>query len=237
MQDQIIKEGALFIADAHFLHDDKRASEILDALIQDPPIQVFFMGDIFHFLIGHIPTSLKEHLFLLQKINLLSQKTEVFYFEGNHDFAIPSSILPRVKIYPRSLQPALFYFEDKKIFLAHGDLFISFLYSFYINAINTPFVLALLKIIDRISLGFFYGLAKRIVVKKQISFLKNTDNFIQQRLQAYDKFSKQKHKPFDIVIEGHFHTTLKQHNYFAIPSFYCHKKTLQLTKKTFYGIN
>ncbi|WP_104698047.1 MULTISPECIES: UDP-2,3-diacylglucosamine diphosphatase [unclassified Helicobacter] len=237
MQNQIIKEGALFIADAHFLDSDKKAFDFFDSLIQSPPVQVFFMGDIFHFLIGHIPTSLKEHLPLLQKINQLSQKTEVFYFEGNHDFAIPFSIFPKVKIYTRKLQPALFYFEDKKILLAHGDLFISFLYSFYISSMNTPLILALLKIIDKISFGFIYRIAKKMVIKKQISFLKNTNNFIQKRLQAYNNFSKQKHLDFDAVIEGHFHTTLKQYNYLAIPSFYCHKKTLWITKKTFCSLN
>ena len=54
-----IRENSIFIADAHFHPHDPRAFALLEKWLENPPPQVFLMGDIFHLLIGHIPTSLK----------------------------------------------------------------------------------------------------------------------------------------------------------------------------------
>lgn len=232
----MIKEGALFIADAHFHDNDARFFELIERLNLNPPSQVFFMGDIFHLLIGHIPSSLNKHLPLLKKINDLSLKSEVFYFEGNHDFALPQSLLPKVKIYPRKLQPALFSFENKKILLAHGDIFISAWYSFYINTLNNPIILSLLKIIDSLSFGKIYQKIHAKIMLKKIIPLHNNANFSKKRIYHYNNFSKKNHISFDYILEGHFHTILHQENYLAIPSFYCHKKILQMSKKHFYNL-
>lgn len=232
----IIKENAMFIADSHFYPNDKRGFELFDTLLENPPPQVFLMGDIFHLLIGHIPSSLKYNQALLVKINTLSQKTEVFYFEGNHDFALPSSLLPQVRIYPRVLQPALFLFDDKKILLAHGDLFITPLYDFYINMMNNPVVLSLFKLVDLCSFGKFYARIHKKIIKKPVLPLKNMEFFLEKRLENYENFAKKHHFCFDIILEGHFHTTLKSQKYWAIPSFYCQKQTLRITKKIFYSL-
>ena len=85
---------------------------LLAALIENPPAQVFLMGDIAHLLIGHIPSSAKRNRALIATINELATKCEVFYFEGNHDFGLDSAIFPNVKIYPRCAQPALFALQN-----------------------------------------------------------------------------------------------------------------------------
>lgn len=232
----IIKEGALFIADAHFSNNDKRFFELIENLSSNPPPQIFFMGDIFHLLIGHIPSSLNKHLSLLQKINALGSKCEIFYFEGNHDFALPQTLLPKIKIYPRKLQPALFCFEDKKILLAHGDIFISIWYSLYINTINNALTLSFLKLIDHLSFGKIYQIIQNKISKKKIFALQNKTNFAKKRIYCYENFLKKNNINADYILEGHFHTILNQENYFAIPSFYCQKKKLQITKKCFYNL-
>ena len=224
-----IHEDAIFIADAHFHPHDPRAFALLEKWIENPPPQVFLMGDIFHLLIGHIPTSLKAHRDLLELLHTLSLKTEVFYFEGNHDFALPQSLLPRIKLYPRILQPAPFRFQDKHIFLAHGDIFISKAYSLYIRTLNHPFTLTLLRLLDYLTLGILYKSIAKKILKKPIKTLHNTHNFAQNRLALYRHYARHLYPApleFDCVIEGHFHTTIHTSSYLAIPSYHCHQKSL-----------
>ncbi len=217
------------IADAHFLPHERQAHDYLDSLLESPPVQVFFMGDIFHLLIGHIPSSLKIHRRLLDKIHQLSQKTEVFYFEGNHDFALPQRLLPKVKIYPRALQPALFEYNGLKILLAHGDLFLSPLYEFYIRSMNCAPILSLMKMIDYLSFGLIYSIIFKKIAKKPIRPLSNAPGFAYDRLRSYTCC----HQDFDVIIEGHFHASAQDPFYIAIAPYYFKKSHLCMTKSLF----
>jgi len=85
-----IQEGALLIADSHYPHHGDSFFKLLQKLeseeIKIP--QLFLMGDNFDLLFGHndyIQTFSAEAIELLQK---LSQKIEIHYFEGNHDFCL-----------------------------------------------------------------------------------------------------------------------------------------------------
>lgn len=230
-----IRENAIFIADAHFHPHDPRAFALLEKWLENPPSQVFLMGDIFHLLIGHIPTSLKAHRDLLELLHALSLKTEVFYFEGNHDFALPQSLLPHIKLYPKALQPALFRFQDKRILLSHGDIFISKTYSLYAHTLNHPLTLTLLRLLDYLTLGTLYSSLAKKVLQKPIKSLPDIPHFAQKRLSLYRHYAKHFHPApleFDCVIEGHFHTTIQTPSYLAIPSYHCHQKLLQLGAKT-----
>lgn len=223
-----IKDGAFFISDSHYKLGDEALPHLLKELITSPPIQVFLMGDIFHLLIGHIPSSQKENALLLKLINDLSNQTEVFYFEGNHDFGIDSFLLPKVKIYPRSLQPALFDYAGKHFLLAHGDIFLTKGYNAYIQTLSNPFCLSILKIIDRVSLGFIYKIISKKINKNPIKKFnlnnKDFEKFTQIRFDKYHNFAKKNHfKQIDGVIEGHFHIGKNFENYFSLPSFYCDK--------------
>ncbi|PAF42067.1 metallophosphoesterase [Helicobacter sp. 11S03491-1] len=226
----IIKDGALFIADAHYINGDERLPQLLKNLIFSPPPQVFFMGDIFHLLVGHVPSSQKDNQPLLALICELSQKCETFYFEGNHDFGIDSYLLPNVKIYPRTLQPALFTQENKYFLLAHGDIFLSKKYEIYINTLTNPFFLSFLKIIDRLSFGGIYHIFAKKIHKKNISQLKfnheQFDIFSKKRIQKYTEFAAKNHlhAPYGII-EGHFHIGQNTQRYFSLPSFYCQESS------------
>lgn len=223
-----IKDGAFFISDSHYRPADDTLLHLLKKLIISPPIQVFLMGDIFHLLIGHIPSSQKENVLLLKLINELSDQTEVFYFEGNHDFGIDGFLLPKVKIYPRSLQPALFCYKERYFLLAHGDIFLTKGYNAYIQTLSNPFCLSILKIIDRVSLGLIYKIISKKINKNPINKFnlsnKDFEKFAQMRFDKYYHFAKKNHfKQIDGIIEGHFHIGKNFQNYFSLPSFYCDK--------------
>lgn len=223
-----IKDGAFFISDSHHKPTDEALPHLLKELIASPPIQVFLMGDIFHLLIGHIPSSQKENALLLKLINELSNQTEVFYFEGNHDFGIDSFLLPKVRIYPRSLQPALFCYKEKHFLLAHGDIFLTMGYNAYIQTLSHPFCLSVLKIIDRVSLGLIYKIISKKInnnpIRKFNISTKDFEKFTQMRFDRYHNFAKKNHfEQIDGIIEGHFHIGKNFQNYFSLPSFYCDK--------------
>ncbi|PAF47706.1 hypothetical protein BKH41_07095 [Helicobacter sp. 12S02232-10] len=224
----IIKDGALFIADSHYMDSDYRFFNFVRKLILSPPKQVFLMGDIFHLLIGHLPSSQKQNFPLISLINELSDKTEIFYFEGNHDFGIDSFLLPKVKLYPRSLQPALFIWKEKRFLLAHGDIFLTRSYDFYIRTLNNPITLSFLKILDRLSFGIIYGAIAKKICQKSIKPLQINEKvfkkFSLERFQKYSKFAKKNNLgSIDGIIEGHFHIGKNLKHYISLPSFYCQK--------------
>ena len=85
-----IKEQALFIADSHYPHHGDAFLDLLKKLEHGvlKTTQLFLMGDNFDLLFGHndyIQTFSKEAIDHLQT---LSQKIEIYYFEGNHDFCL-----------------------------------------------------------------------------------------------------------------------------------------------------
>ncbi|PAF52233.1 metallophosphoesterase [Helicobacter sp. 13S00477-4] len=226
MQIPTIKNGAFFIADAHHIPPDNKLKTMIKKLIAHPPPQVFFMGDIFHLFIGHIPTSIKNNADIISLINDLSLKTEVFYFEGNHDFGIDAHLLNKVKIYPRSLQPAFFQYQNKKILLAHGDIFLTKNYDIYIRTLGNPFVLSILKLLDLLSFGVIYkNIANKINKKTIKKFQINDEDFViflKQRQKKYSNFAKKYDiKHINGIIEGHFHIGKIEQNYICLPSFYC----------------
>ena len=80
----IIKDGAIFIGDAHenvkrdgflkFLH------AIDSGKIPEPP-QIFLLGDMFDFLSGESEYTINFYAEHLRLINKISEKIEIFYFE------------------------------------------------------------------------------------------------------------------------------------------------------------
>lgn len=232
--------------------------EVLDSFISLPPSdlppQVFLMGDIADLFIGHIPSSLRFNRNLVEKINALSQKCEVFYFEGNHDFGIDSSILPNVKIYPRFLQPALFDFDGQIYALAHGDIFIGNGYETYIKAMNSALTLSALKLLDICSFGKIYDFANVKVNAKKIHHLEFAKDsfcaFAKRRVECYVNAIAKSSKicvgksegtsqkiQIRGIIEGHFHIGQKisqsfgkfgDIEYVSLPSFYCQREIFTL---------
>ncbi|RDU59975.1 hypothetical protein, partial [Helicobacter sp. MIT 14-3879] len=88
IEDIILKEDAIFIADSHFKQGDNALIESFQRIPKG--VQVFLMGDIFHLLIGALQSSRLENQELISIICHLSWNNSIIFLEGNHDFSLQS---------------------------------------------------------------------------------------------------------------------------------------------------
>ncbi|WP_343286748.1 metallophosphoesterase, partial [Campylobacter concisus] len=135
-----IKEGAIFIADAHENINRDGFLKFLHAVdsgkIPEPP-QIFLLGDMFDFLSGESEYTINFYAEHLSLINKISQKVEIFYFEGNHDFRLSNLFnktreiwdghemlsYKSVRVYDIYDQPANFKtINEEYVQIAHGDI-------------------------------------------------------------------------------------------------------------------
>ncbi|WP_187935063.1 UDP-2,3-diacylglucosamine diphosphatase [Helicobacter pylori] len=226
----VLKNGAVFISDAHFLPKSPHLIHTLKELLCTKPPQVFFMGDIFHALVGYLPLD-KEQQKIIGLINALSEISQVFYFEGNHDFSMRLVLSSKVVVFERQNQPALFQYNNKRFLLAHGDLFITKAYEFYITQLTSTWARFFLTFLNFASFKTLYPFLKKRIYQKPIRLWelepKELKAFIEKRLKAYQNYIKDLNLDrIDGIIEGHFHlkSGAKIHSsvpiYCPLPSFY-----------------
>jgi UDP-2,3-diacylglucosamine hydrolase len=205
-----LKNDAAVIADVHYKKGEGEFVSLLKKWIENPPPQVFFLGDIFHLL---LPFS-----FLvdyndepIRLINTLSEKTQIYYTPGNHDFNIE-------KIFPKIVFADAFIDYEKNVILTHGDLTDEdVLYRLYVKFIRNTVIE---KIVNVITLNFVNDWMFKKILNKRIN-CKNIENFekkIKDKLKFYD---------YGIIIEGHYHQNkiLKFFDkiYINLPAFVCTK--------------
>jgi len=163
----IIKDGAIFIGDAHENVNRDGFLKFLHAIdngkIPEPP-QIFLLGDMFDFLTGegeYTREFYAEHLGLINKI---SEKIEIFYFEGNHDFRLLNLFNKReicdgrdmqgrkgVKIYDICAQPANFQTTSgEHVQIAHGDIFLPFIDKYALRFLRLRWFLKFMNALDKI---------------------------------------------------------------------------------------
>ena len=198
-----IKEGALFISDAHYnLHDNSFYHFLVDIKNQKiTPPQIFFMGDIFDLLVGEVSYTHKVNKECIDIINQISNSIEVFYIEGNHDFNL-SKVFPQVKVFPISAQPIKCTFYDHVILLSHGDWQSGTTYKCYTQLIRNHYNLIILNIIDKL----LNNLISKTILNSQKNKIKCRE------IEFFKDKTKEKIKKYDIdsnkasiVCEGHFH--------------------------------
>lgn len=214
----IIKNGAIFIADAHY---NKKRENITDFLkqIKEKKIvttQLFLMGDIFDFLCDEVDYFQEINHSLINLIDELSHQIETIYFEGNHDYSLEDTF-PKVNLIPREQQPIYTQLNDKRIALAHGDLYTPKSYNIYCSVIRNPYLLNFLNIIDiksYLSQIIEKNLQKKYLCRKQENF----EQFIKKRIEAYQ---------VDLIIEGHYHQNYLSSSYINLPSFGCDTQYMQ----------
>jgi UDP-2,3-diacylglucosamine hydrolase len=205
-----VKNGAVFITDVHYKKGDKKFLDLLTSFIKNPPSQIFFLGDIFHLLLPF------EFLYEYNKeaielINKLSEKTEVYYIYGNHDFCID-------EFFPKINFADVFIDKRNSIYLTHGDLdnenLFYRLYSFFIRK---RFILKFLNVIT-------FNFLNNYLFKKLLS-KKVTCNYHISDLHI--------NKPFKYIIIGHYHNFKKIGNVLILSSFFCYKNyyIIQIDKK------
>ncbi len=207
-----LKDGAIFIADAHYPnHHSKDFINILEAIYQDKisAPQLFLMGDIFDLLVGNSPYLKKRFKKEIELIENISNKVKVFYIEGNHDFNL-KPLFKNVKIIPIEKQPLILEYNNKKIALSHGDKYNSKLsYKIYTKFIRNPFII---KIIPQ---GYAKYKLKKMKSKKLCKKIDNFKDIVKKIVNNYTT---------DLIIEGHFHQGVRVGHYIALPSFACKKE-------------
>ncbi|MEO1924339.1 MAG: UDP-2,3-diacylglucosamine diphosphatase [Nautiliaceae bacterium] len=205
-----LKKGAVLIADVHYKKGDVDFLALLHSWIESPPPQVFLLGDIFHLLLP-FDYLIKYNIEAIELINTLSQKTEVYYTPGNHDFNI-SSIFFNVNV------ADAFVDKKKSIFLTHGDLTDKdIFYKGFSYLIRRNFLLKLINIVtfNIINGWFFEKLLKKMVkCSKIFSFKRKVKNKIADI-------------NYSIIIEGHYHQNVtykvKDKTYINLGAFKCER--------------
>ena len=214
-----IEKRAIFVADSHYNEKKPEFLIFLKKLLNKEinTTQLFLMGDMFDFISSESKYFVKRNQELIDIINNLSQKMQIVYLEGNHDYNM-QELIPNVKVYKRENQPLKAQYEDKSIMLAHGDIYTPWHYNLYCKIIRNHKLLVFLNLIDFnnfISKKIYYGLLGKNICSK----MKNFEEFAKKRINNYRS---------DIIIEGHFHQgkSFKEKNqlYVNIPSLYCEKK-------------
>jgi UDP-2,3-diacylglucosamine hydrolase len=196
-----VKNGAVFITDVHYKKGDKKFLDLLTFLFKNSPPQIFFLGDIFHLLLP-FKFLYEYNKEAIELINKLSEKTEVYYIYGNHDFCI--DVFFKGVIFADA-------FIDKKnsIYISHGDLDTeNIFYKFYTFLIRNKFVLNFLHFF---SFNFINNYLFKKILNKKIKCNYHLENV---------KIKK----PFKLIIIGHYHNFKKFKNILILASFYCSNK-------------
>lgn len=207
-----IKENALFIADSHYPHHGDDFLALLQKLDSEEiqTSQLFLMGDNFDLLFGHndyIQTFSAEAISLLQT---LSEKLEIHYFEGNHDFCL-RALFPYITVYSREVQPVMFQLGEKKVAISHGDKYMTgFGYDLYCKILRNKITLILLKPFEKAIINH----RMKKLSQKHICFtFHGFEKRVEEILRHYEDA--------DLVIEGHFHQSKKVGKYISLPSQAC----------------
>ena len=219
----VIKEGAIFIADSHENENRKNFLRFLYALkngeIKTP--QLFLMGDMFDFLAAQCEFFVKFYEPYIDVINEISEKTEIYYFEGNHDFNL-APLFKNVKTYPIGAQPVKFASKCQKcVFIAHGDIFLPLVAKYALRFLRVKIFLKTMNFFDKF---LNFRLSKRILNKLKQKILDykipNFKELAEAKVYRYNGICKA-----DIVIEGHYHQgdifELGSQKYVNVPSFAC----------------
>jgi len=217
-----LREGAYIISDAHY---SLQRPELL-ALIEDihskklKPSQLILMGDIFDALFGSIEYTYKTNREMIELIDSIAEDIEVIYLEGNHDFHL-KVVFQNVTVFPLAQQPLQLSYKEKKICLAHGDFDGKMGYKIYTALIRNPFILFLLKYIDRA--------LNHLIINKIEQHLDKKDDCIE--LDWFEDFIKNRFRnqfECDYFIEGHFHQNrrveLKSSTYINLAAFACNQR-------------
>jgi len=210
-----IREGAVFVADAHYPHHGDEFLRLLSALedgrIETP--QLFLMGDIFDLLFGcgeYIRSFSAEAIASLQR---LSERMEIHYFEGNHDFCL-KNIFPNINVVPRSRQPMEMRLAGKRVMLAHGDRYDTGwgyeLYTFFLRSCRR---MCLLRPWERRLIDPWM---KKLPAKK---ICRNFTGFEAKAERILSRYPQEA----ELVIEGHFHQGRQLGRYVSLPSLACQK--------------
>jgi UDP-2,3-diacylglucosamine hydrolase len=217
-----IKKGAFVIADAHYSSLRPELLEFIKAIESKKllPTQLILMGDIFDALFGNVAYTCEKNLEIIELINKISTDIEIIILEGNHDFNLKNIFL-NAKVFTISQQPLLCSYDDKRVYIAHGDFDVSLGYKIYTTLIRNPYILKLLSYIDTISSNtIIKKLDKKLSIKDDCKDFVGFSKLIEKRLAGRYEC--------DYFVEGHFHQNrvlkLKDFSYINLAAFACNQR-------------
>ena len=144
-----IKQDSIFVADSHFNEKNRELLTFLEKVESKEIVtsQLFLMGDIFDFISGESRYFVQQNSIVINLLNKLSQKLEIIYLEGNHDYNL-KTLFPNINVIKRENQPLLAKFEQKTVSISHGDNFINWKYDLYCKFIRNNIFLRFMNFID-----------------------------------------------------------------------------------------
>ncbi len=224
MSPDTIHPGAILVADAHCAPWRTPFYDFLQALesgnIQTP--QLILMGDIFDLLFGPVEATCRLNADAVALLNRVSEKIDVVYLEGNHDFVL-AGVFPKVRVFTRAQQPWVARFGEKTVALSHGDTRMGTLYELYTALIRSPLILKTLARIDRLGKGFIVRMLEKAMKRKNhCKKIEGFETLVRRRVD------KGQYRGIDIVIEGHFHQNrvflLEGMSYVNLAAFACNER-------------
>jgi len=215
LQLPILKEEAIFIADAHYPHHGDEFLQLLRDIKTGVlnPTQIFLMGDIFDLLFGYNSYIQRFSSEAIELLDTISQDIETIYLEGNHDFCL-KDIFKHIDVYPQSQQPVYFAMGDKVVALSHGDKFDTPLgYKIYSKLLRNRYTLKLLQPFEKMIVDSrMHKLSSKSICHEFVGF----EDKVERIMRYYPKA--------DMVIEGHFHQAKQLGSYISLPSLACQKQ-------------
>ena len=205
-----LKNGAVLVADVHYKKGDNDFLNFLRYLDNNPPPQLFLLGDIFHLLLPF--EYLKEYnKDAIELINSIAKKTEVYYAVGNHDYWLEG-------IFENVTVSDAFVDDGKSVFLTHGDLSEKdFFYRVYLKIIrNKTFI----KLLNILSLNFINSWLFKKILQKKVKCFK----ILGFKAKIIQKTADIKYK---MIIEGHYHQNvlynIENKTYINLGAFKCER--------------
>ncbi len=217
-----LKEGAFLLGDAHYSHKRLELLDFLEAIYSKKllPTQLIFMGDIFDTLFGKVAVTIEDNKEAIKLINKIAQDIEVVYLEGNHDFNL-KDIFTNAKVVGLLEQPFKCTYNDKTIYLAHGDFNIGFWYKLYSLFIRNSFIVYMLNMINNLFSNIIINKLDNYLAKKDdCNDFKEFEQYIGKRLDGRYRC--------DYFVEGHYHQNkiieFKNFKYINLAAFACNQR-------------
>lgn len=125
---------AFITSDLHIQTTSDDSAKFLNSFIKTAlthrPDRVYFLGDIFDYMVGEHSEYLNKYDFFYSGVReLIEAKIEVFYFEGNHDFHLKKVFEELIQRY--NLNSDLIHYcqtsmveelDGQKVWFGHGDV-------------------------------------------------------------------------------------------------------------------
>jgi UDP-2,3-diacylglucosamine hydrolase len=224
-----LHDNHIIVSDVHFNQARLDFIPFLQKILDEEIItsQLILNGDIFDLLVGVIDYTIDYNKIIIDLLNKLSQKIEIIYLEGNHDFVL-QNLFPNIKVYSIKQQPIILNHKNKKVAISHGDIFSGDkFYDIYVSIIRNKIFLKLLNFIDKkIDNKISKSIINNQIIKNKCYKLEDFESTAKNRIEYYKKLN------IDIIIEGHHHQdmTINQEKikYINLPAFVCNKNYVKL---------